>query len=163
MAVTQTLLNWRESAVPESTTFEALGIEPVVNASGQTLLRTMIRQYKFVVQVLIEGATRDVLQQLQEYTGVLGEQSLAWPASLDNIQVDEENFFVPDVDLNEPETVRGLVIKTVTEITGNYSKEQYGKLSFTLSLEGYAPQEWFNGVTGEWDIIYIDVVEEPAP
>jgi hypothetical protein len=155
MAVSTTLMNWREQCLPQLTTFAALGVEPPGNPEGGEFISTFSRQYTATIQILHEGDTSDVIRRLYETRFQLGQVYANWPLALRSIRVDDKNIFSPPTDLHPPDTVKNKLFVMPSEITGNYSKNEYGKASFIFSVEAFCPQEYFNVVTGEWQMVPI--------
>lgn len=134
MPVSLTLLNWRSSALPVLSNYGAIGVDPPELEGISASSPVLTREYKGTVQVLIEGDTRDVLQSVGT-AGSIGGFSSNPPAGFSNVNVDPGNNFVIPSDMNIPTAYQGNVFYTVSEIIGNYSKSEYGKMSATLTLD----------------------------
>lgn len=134
MAVSSTLLNWRSSALPVLSNYGAIGV-PAPDFEGITESSFVLtREYKGTVQVLFEGDTRGILQAVLNAGGI-GGFSDSPPGSFNDVTVDPGNKFVIPLDMNIPTAYEDNVFYTVSEIIGNYTKSEYGKMSATVTLD----------------------------
>jgi hypothetical protein len=158
-ALNLTLMNLRESCVPEIRETERL---PIELEEGQPPF-TFVREYKATIQVLVDGDTRSVLQYMQTINN-LGGVLADFPASLSNIRVDDENFFVAQTDLHIPEplkTNRKYVV-SFSEVTVNYDRTEFGKMNCVLTFDVLCPAEYFDGATNSWKILPIGGLEDES-
>ena len=135
MPVSLTLLNWRSSCLPTISSYAAINVEPPKDIEGVgPASPVLVREYKGTVQILIEGDTRDVLQAVGT-AGSIGGFSTNPPSNFNNVNVDPSNNFAIPNDMNIPSAYTNKVGYTVSEVIGNYSKSEYGKMSATITMD----------------------------
>lgn len=145
MAVTITLLNFRESSMPYVRT---LDIE------GQEGRRTFARQYQATVEVLVEGPTADFMTWKRSLSPVGSASGGSLPPDFFNIQIDDQTNFIPSTDLNPNPLIEDKLVYVGSGVTGNYDKvSSYGKMSGTLQLDITGPVEYIDPETSNWEIL----------
>ena len=146
MPVTITLLNFRESCVPELGSTEGLpAFDPPQPA-------TFFREYKATFQTLVDGETRDVLQWLNALGGGIGDVRPGIPSAWSNIPVDANNSMSLPADLHVPPglDVSKDVVSCVSEIIGNYDKSEYGKMSAQTTLDLITLRQYWDPEQQKW-------------
>jgi len=145
MATTKTLLNFRESAVPVMTDTESLGLDV-------SYPKTWVREYRAVIQVLQDGPTPDVNDESEVLRAEIGvvESGAVLPGFFSTIRIDDSTFF--NFNSLNP-TVPGTVFTMLTEASGSYAREDYGKMQVVYTIEVMCPQEYWDAEAAIWKLV----------
>jgi len=145
MPVTITLLNFRESAVPE------IGSTQGLPAFDPPQPATFFREYKATFQTLVDGDTRDMLQWLSSRTG-FGDVKPGIPSEFSNIIVDANNSMALPNDLHIPTgmNVATDIVSCTSEIIGNYDRSEYGKLAAQVTLDIISLRQYWDPEQQKW-------------
>ena len=145
MPVTSTLLNFRESAVPE------IGSTKGLPSFDPPQAATFFREYKATFQILVDGDTRDMLQWLSSRSG-FGDVKPGIPSQFSNIIVDANNSMALPNDLHIPTGMSAAtdIVSCISEIIGNYDRSEYGKLTAQVTLDLISLRQYWDPQQQKW-------------
>lgn len=150
MAVTESLLNYRESALPQ-----LRATDQIPGFEGD-YPETYVRQYQATIQLQIEGPVSEILDRSRlfgKFTGMLNIQEL--PPFLEFIEIQDGVYFTYN-DLNP--TIPDGCVTTLSEVIMSSSLQEFGKAVLVISIDAFCPPEWYDAPAAIWRQMQMDEI-----